>query len=242
MKKFLFVLSISVKIVYIFFLTAIFITESFSSMIDCINVPTAEVVDYGIGELDVKLYDSGGTISRIIFAPFNRFNFGGSIDIDKMIGKQSPIIRDPQFYFKWRIFDGTKNLPALAIGYDAQGYEYNESQKKYLQPAKGLFLVFTVNIFTPGFFTDFGVNVVKHMEENQTFGFIGVRYTIENVLTLITEYENIGNNNINQTNAGFRISLSEQLNIDLVFKNLIKQRDDIEIDRQIRISYQYKFF
>jgi len=213
-----------------------------SSMIDCINIPTAEVVDYGIGELNVRLYNGGGTVSRIVFAPFNRFNFGGSIDIENMIGKQSPMIRDPQFYFKWRIFDGTKNLPALAIGYDGQGYEYDSNIKKYLQPAKGLFLVFTLNIFTAGLFTDFGTNVVKYMEENKTFGFVGLRYTIEDIFTLITEYENFGNNDLHQLNAGFRVSLAEGFNLDLLFKNLAPEKPGVKIDRQVRISYQYKFF
>lgn len=220
------------------------VLPAYSVDINCIDIPTAEVVDYSIGEIGIRLYNGGGTISRIIFAPFNRFNFGGSIDIDQLIGKQPLTVRDPKFYFKWRIFDGSKHLPALAIGYDGQGYEYDPVSKKYLQPEKGLFLVFTSNIIIPGLFVDFGSNVVKYMEENKTFAFLGVRYTIEDIVTLIIEYDNIGDSNLHKINAGFRVNVSENLNIDLSFKNFSLEKDKFteEVDRQVGVKYYYKFF
>ncbi len=231
MKKILFIIAIG-----------LFANQLKSAMIDLINIPTAEVVDYGVGEINVRLYHSGGMVTRIIFAPFNRFNFGGSLDIEKIISKDTPTIRDPQFYFKWRVFDGTKNFPALALGYDGQGYEFSSVLNRYTLPAKGIFLTFTLNIFVSGLFTDFGVNLVKYGQENKTFGFFGLRYMVEEMLAFMVEYENIGNNNdVKKLNAGLRFTVSEYLNIDFVFKN-IPLDTETEFNRQIKVSYCYKFF
>lgn len=209
--------------------------------LDEINIPTAEVADYGVGEFNVRLYSGGGAITRIIFAPFNRFNIGGSLDIDRLISRQAPLIRDPQFYFKWRIFDGGEYFPAMAIGYDGQGYDFQNNSERYSQPGKGIFLVFTMNLFTKGLLSDFGANVSKYEEENKLFGFIGVRYSVEEILNFMVEYENYGNKNLHQLNAGIKFLVHKDISFDLIFKNIpIKEND--ETDRQIRVSYFYKFF
>lgn len=219
------------------FLFCFLIPFSFAALeVENINVPTAEVVDYGSGSFYFRMYSYGGVITRFIFGPFNRLNFGGSIDVDRLIGYETPKIKDPAFYFKWRIFDGSRYFPAFAFGYDAQGYNFSNSN--YL-PAKGLFLVFTQNIFSELFF-DFGVNFVKYRQDNELLGFISLRFSIEDVIGFGIEYENIPKSDIEQLNCKIAILLSNNIYIDLIFNRVNSDTDKIE--RQVRINYLYRFF
>lgn len=205
---------------------------------ECINNPTAEVIDYGIGEVDIRMYAYGGVIAKFIFAPFNRLNFGGSLDIDRVMGSEEPQLRDPVFYFKWRIFDGTQMFPSVALGYDGQGYNFVGSE--YLLPAKGLFLVFTMNLITEKFFCDFGTNVTKYNGENKLFGFINCRFVYQEIFSLGLEYENIGKREIQQMNLKLGLILAKVLYLDFIFNNLYSESP--KVDRQLRINYLYKFF
>lgn len=215
----------------------VLVSLSFSSIeVESINVPTAEIIDYGSGGFYVRMYSYGGVITRFIFGPLNRLNFGGSIDIDKLIGYETPKIKEPAFYFKWRIFDGTRYFPAFAIGYDGQSYSFSSSG--YL-PAKGLFLVFTQNVFSE-FFIDFGVNFVRYRQDNELFGFVSFRFSIEDVIGFAAEYENIPKSDIGQLNCKIEIVPSRNIFIDFIFNKINSDRREIE--RQVRISYLYKFF
>lgn len=207
--------------------------------IDCINNPNAEVVDYGFGDISARMYSSGGVITRFIFAPFNRINFGGSLDIDKLIGKEHPEVREPSFYFKWRIYDGSPKFPAVALGYDGQGFNYNSQNEEYISPAKGLFLVFSMNFIKDTFFLDFGGNVTKYNNKTTLLGFTSLRVLWENVIYLGVEAENLGKEEIQQVNCKLGVILVKVVFLDLIFNNVYSKNSDIE--RQLRISYAYKF-
>jgi hypothetical protein len=225
-------------IVFINLLIFLLFTNLFSTEIDIVNSPTAEVIDYGTGEISVRIYSYGGLISRFIFAPFNRINFGGSIDIEKFVGYETPEVHDPSFYMKWRIFDGTKVFPAVAIGYDGQGYKFVST--KYSLPAKGLFLVFSQNVVAKKMFIDIGINFTKYDESSKLLSFVSIRGSIEDIIKLGVEYENINEQKIQQVNLLFKLCLSELINVDFIFVNVIDR--DTKIERQVRIGYLYKFF
>ncbi len=223
---------------FVYTLFFLFVTNLCFAEIDVVNCPTAEVVDYGTGEVSVRIYSYGGVISKFIFAPFNRINFGGSIDIEKFVGYETPVVHDPAFYLKWRIFDGTKIFPAVAIGFDGQGYKFVST--KYSLPAKGLFLVFSQNVAVKKLFIDIGVNLTKYNEESKLLSFVSLRGSIEDIIKLGIEYENIYEQKIQQVNLLVGLCLSKLINIDFVFVNLTDKNSEIE--RQVRIGYLYKFF
>ncbi len=213
-------------------------TTLFSAQINVVNCPTAEVVDYGLGEISVRIYSGGGMISRFIFAPFNRINFGGSLDVGELIGSQTPQVRDPSFYIKWRVLDGTKFFPAVAIGYDGQEYKFISSG--YNIPAKGLFLVFSQNVLMKKMFIDVGVNLTKYGGESKLLCFLSSRGIVEDIVKLGVEWENINEQKIQQVNLLVGLCLSKLIDIDFIFINLFDKNSKIE--RQIRLNYLYKFF
>lgn len=210
---------------------------SYTNDTECVNTPTAEVINYGIGELTVRVYSGGGVVTRFVFAPFNRVSFGGSLDVEKLIGYETPKVHDPAFYFKWKIFDGTVIFPAVALGYDGQGYNFNNNS--YTFPAKGVFLTFSQNILLDKLFLNYGVNLAKYKEETRMFGFAAVKFTLEDIVNLSVEIENVGEVDIQRVNLQCGIVLAKIVNVDILFINLGKTAEDIE--RQVRINYQYKF-
>jgi len=219
-------------------LSLLLYTNLFSAQINVVNCPTAEVVDYGLGEISVRIYSDGGVLSRFIFAPFNRINFGGSLDVGKLIGTQTPQLRDPSFYIKWRVFDGTKFFPAVAVGYDGQGYKFVSN--RYSMPAKGLFLVFSQNVLMKKMFIDLGVNLTKYDEESKLLCFLSSRGIVEDIVKLGVEWENINEQKIQQVNLLVGLCLSKLIDIDFIFINLFDENSKIE--RQVRLNYLYKFF
>ncbi|MEN3014153.1 MAG: hypothetical protein ABDH23_06050 [Endomicrobiia bacterium] len=227
MKKFIFVILVSLCCK--FFCFAI-------NEIENINTPTAEIIDYGVGGFHVRLYSYGGVVTKFVFGPFNRVNFGGSIDIANLIGFETPKVKDPAFYFKWRVFDGSKYFPAFAIGYDGQSYNFISNERVL---PKGLFLVFTHNLFSALFF-DFGVNFTKYRQDNELLGFLSFRFCIEDIINFGIEYENIPESDIEQLNCKLSLLLGRIVWIDFIFHRLNSQTEKIE--RQLRINYLYKFF
>ncbi|MCS7230619.1 MAG: hypothetical protein RMJ67_00550 [Elusimicrobiota bacterium] len=222
---------------FVFFVFFLFSSFCFAGVeIENVNVPTAEIVDYATGGFYVRMYSYGGVIAKFVFSPFNRLSFGGSVDIERLIGFETPKIKEPSFYFKWRIFDGTRYFPALALGYDGQSYSFISTGNL---PAKGLFLVFTQNIFSKTFF-DFGVNFIRYKKENELFGFISLRFCIEDIVSFGVEYENIPDSQIGQLNCKLAIIFSNYLYIDFIFNRINSDTDKIE--RQLRVNYLYKFF
>jgi hypothetical protein len=225
------------KIINLILLIFLSISVYSAVELNCVDNPTTEVVDYGLGEIGVRMYSGGGTITRFIFSPFNRLNFGGSLDISRLVGSEDPEVRDPFFCFKWRIYDGTKKFPSIAIGYDGQGYDFIDS--KYRLPAKGLFLAFSMNILSEGFFWDFGANITKYDEKPKLLGFTSFRLIYQDIFSIGLEYENIGIKDVQQLNGKLGFVLAKVVLIDFIFNNIYSEKS--KIDRQIRISYLYKF-
>ncbi|MCS7227614.1 MAG: hypothetical protein NZ839_01465 [Endomicrobia bacterium] len=230
MKNFYLIFSI---LYLIFFCNDIIVAKD----IECVNSPTPEVVDYSVGDISIRIYSFGGVIARFIFSPFNRVNFGGSLDIDKLIGNETPEVREPAFYFKWKVFDGTKYFPSVAVGYDNQGYNFISN--RYIIPAKGLYLVFSNNILVNTLFVDFGVNLTKYKGSTNTLCFFSTRVKLEDIISVGMEFENINKKEIQQLNCKLGLVLAKYVYIDFIFINLEETITNIE--RQVRIHYLHKF-
>src|SRR4029077_4186634 len=120
-----------------------------SPMIESVDIPTAEILDPMTYALTFRFYDQGGLMSRFILGPLKRVNLGISFDAQRVIGSGDPHMIRPSVFFKVRFFDGNDYLPALALGYDNQGFLYKEATKEFLHREKGLYLVGSHEILIP---------------------------------------------------------------------------------------------
>jgi hypothetical protein len=235
-------------LIYIAVIEIIFINSSFS-MLDLIDIPTTEVNERYEMELNFRLYSNGGVVSRINFGVFQRLTIGCSLDIYSLIGTDTPIVRQPSLYLKLRIFDGTKKLPSIALGFDGQGYRYDDKTGSYQHKERGLFIVFNTEILTKHLELNSGVNANSSKEENKNvtnfYGFIGLSYPIQKnerkILCFMAELDNLFSDYLkNRYNIGVKIFPTENFNIDLVLKDIFSP-NNLTIERLIKVAYQTQF-
>src|SRR5579872_4066679 len=129
-----------------------------SPQLEVVDIPTADILDPKTFSTSFRFYSEGGITSRLILGPFKRFNLGISLDAQKLVGGDDPHLIRPSLFAKLRFFDGTDMLPALAFGYDNQGYLYQESTRDFLQKEKGLYLVGSHEILLPNLDLHAGIN------------------------------------------------------------------------------------
>lgn len=70
-------------------------------------------------------------------------------------------------------------------------------------------------------------------------GFTSFRLVYQDIFSIGLEYENIGIKDVQQLNGKLGFVLAKVVLIDFIFNNIYSEKS--KIDRQIRISYLYKF-
>lgn len=210
-------------------------TGAESPMIEAVDIPTADILDPYTYATTFRFYNEGGIASRLIIGPLKRVNLGITFDGQRIIGSDDPHMVRPSVYFKLRAFDGTDVLPALALGYDNQGYLYQESTRDYLEKEKGLYLVGTHEIFIPDFDIHAGMNI-NDFDNTKVYGFFGATYKIVPSFALLAEYDNIRNGPENRVNLGGRYWVVPYFNIDLAARN-VGRGGAQGAERIVRLNY-----
>ncbi|HAM39322.1 MAG TPA: hypothetical protein DCP53_08035 [Elusimicrobia bacterium] len=207
---------------------------------EIIDIPTADVVEYSSYDLSFRLQNTGGILSKMVFGVFAPINIGMSFDIDRLIGSSANKIdtRPPAIFFKARVFSGGLIIPAVAIGYDGQGYgTYNTSTDKYQFREKGIYVTFTREYFVPGMEATFGGNIYD-FEKEGVYGFVGFKYGIENKILFLSEYDNIKTTPENRANMGIKLFVTDNVDVTIAGKNLFRGP---ESERIAIINYKGKF-
>ncbi len=208
-------------------------------VVELIDVPTAEVVDhYGVNT-SFRFYSDGGVLTKAAFGVLPRLNVGFGLDTERFIGNQNIHLNRPTLNMKLRVYDGQRNLPAVALGYDGQGYFFNKAADKYDQREKGLYLVGSGEIITPGLSLHGGLNVYD-FNKDPVYGFAGIDYLFQDVVGFIFEVDN-GFHKARDTrfNLGGRYMVTPSFSIDLAGRNLWAAGRNPE--RIVRINYSASF-
>ncbi len=214
--------------------------EDASPMLEVVDIPTADILDPKTFSTSFRFYSEGGVVSRLLLGPFRRLNLGFSLDAQNLIGGEDPNVIRPSVFIKLRFFDGTDILPALALGYDNQGYMYQESTKEFLQDAKGLYLAGTHEIFLPDFVLHAGINFPDLGDSGAPFGFFGVSWKIVPTFALLAEYDNIQDAPDNRVNLGGRFWVTPFFNVDFAARNVGRDYDR-GAERIVLINYVARF-
>ncbi|MFH1283147.1 MAG: hypothetical protein ABII27_05735 [bacterium] len=225
-------------IIISFLLLAAFSKSEANQAISLIDVPTADAIDsYGY-DVSFRFYTNGGIIGRASFGVLQRVNIGFAWDFDKFIGSDSIDVQEPTLNVKLRIFDGQLFLPALALGYDGQGYAYSKVLDEYLHREKGVYIAASKEIFFPGLEYHLGGNVYD-FKKDEVFGFAGLAFYLIETFAILAEYDNIRLREKNRFNAGIRLFLSPTISVDLAARDIAAPGRDEE--RIVRINYMGSF-
>jgi len=215
--------------------------------VEMIDIPTAGILDYYGFMLKTRFYSGGGVLGGLNFGVQERLNLGASMAVDKLIGSDSGVkMRRPEIQVKFRFYDGGYYIPAAAIGYDGQGFYYDQADKKYLEKGKGLYLVGSKEIGAPGLALHGGLNV-PDFDNNYLFGFLGLNYTLEDKVAFMVEYDSLfHSDDPSRLNAGIRFYVTPYFQLDMAmreigrsgtFENGVKRKSE----RIVQMRYSTNF-
>jgi len=214
---------------------------------DLIDIPTAGILDYGGYSVKTRFFQGGGVLQHFSFGVFNRLNLGASLNVDQLIGAQTPVrLRRPELQVKFRFFDGDRYLPALAVGFDGQGRFYDRPSKVYNERQKGMFLAGSRELFLPGLLMHAGFNI-SDFDTNAIFGFLGTSINLRDRIAILLEWDNIGATlSKSRFNAGLRAYVTPFFHLDFEVRSIgqggnFPSGNSRGPDRIVQLKYQGNF-
>ncbi|MCG3205394.1 MAG: hypothetical protein KCHDKBKB_02114 [Elusimicrobia bacterium] len=219
------------------------VKASGSSNIEIIDTPTAEVTDHYGYHTSFRFGKEGGIQNKTLFGVFPRLNIGFGLDAEQVIGTENSRMNKPSINIKFRPFDGKGFLPALALGFDGQGYHYNKTTDEYDQREKGLYLVAGWKPFVPELQWTVGVDIFDFDENNAVRGFTGLTYTYERLVALLVEYDNFDYYKERRINYGAKLYITPLFTVDLLGRNVpeFSGSENRETERVVRLGYTGTF-
>ena len=188
-------------------------------VMELIDVPTAESLDrYGF-DSSFRFYSGGGMLAKTHFGVFPRLNVGFALDADGFVGTDAVDLHKPTLNVRYRFFDGQRNLPALSLGYDGQGFFYNKSTDKYDQREKGLYLAGSGEIIVPDLSLHAGLNMYDFTNDH-VYGFMGLRYLYQDTVGFTGEWDNIRTGRESRLNAGLSWWITPSFSVEFAGRDL----------------------
>lgn len=188
--------------------------------IDVIDAPTASVLDYGGYSSRSRFYSNGGFLEYASFGVYPGLNLGASAAVDGLIGNTKDVrVRAPAAQVRYRFYDGDASLPALAMGYDGQGYLYNSQTQRYDERQRGFYVVATREIGVPQLQIHPSINV-SDFNSNSIYGSLPLTLNIRDKASLLAEWDNIANFSNSRVNLGVRAYLTPNFEVDFAVRSI----------------------
>jgi hypothetical protein len=214
-------------------------SQALENMSSVIDTPTSEMLDYGMYDLGFRLFSDGGILTKLNFGVFKVVDLGFGWEVNKVIGTQDTSVSPPALAVKIKAYEGSMVLPAIAIGYDGQGYFYDKDAGQFIQREKGIYLVLGREMFFPGLAVNFGGNIYD-FRNSQVFGFLNATYNIDKKFYFLAEYDNLHYLPDARLNLGVKMLINDDLNIDLAGRD-IGAGGARMTERIVRINYVGRF-
>jgi len=234
-------------------------TETSRSLYDIpprnlVDAPTSMTLPRGCFDVILRVYPNGGILGNTSIGLTNRFMVGVSYGAEGIIADAEPNWNPSmEFNAKLRLIDESIFLPALAIGFNSQGYSsYDDNQQRYTYKSKGFYAVFSRSMFfyNASVGGHAGVNYsMEHDVDNDDDPslFFGIDTQFKYNVGFVLEYDIALNDDKSSQrygrgrgylNAGLRWLFSENLEIEVIFKNLLNNRRDVNsFGRGLRLTY-----
>jgi len=196
------------KKIFVFIIGFLFIVQALSAleMTELIDCPTAGILQKGEVKFPISIFDKGGVsfgagvgiLPKLMFG----IQFGGEYIIGDSIPKWNSY---PGVFVKYRIFDESPVLPAIAIGFDSRGFgTYTDSLSdgteinRFAVKSKGFYAVVSRNFhFLGNLGLHGGINYSTEWDDNDdniNF-FVGFDKSINQHITFLMEYDFAFNDN-----------------------------------------------
>ncbi|HOE90527.1 MAG TPA: hypothetical protein PLV22_00960, partial [Candidatus Cloacimonadota bacterium] len=119
----------------------LFAATLFAERIQEATIPTAGILTRGEAKIANKIYKDNGMIIGASVGLFDSFMFGFSYGGEELVGENKPQWHNRvEFNAKFRVINETEKCPAIAIGFDSQGYgKYNKTNNRYDIKSRGFY-------------------------------------------------------------------------------------------------------
>lgn len=214
------------------FLNAEPIQESF-----LLDTPTAAALERYGAAFNTRFFSEGSVMQSFDFGVYPNLNIGFAISAQNLIGNELPVrVLTPAFFVKYKLYDGSLYLPALAIGYDGRKYGYHRPSKKYRYEDKGGYAVLSREIIIPNLEASAGVNL-SDFDSSDVFFFSALSYDIEEKFKLIAEWDNVHTVKDSWLNFGLRFFATEHFAVDLAVRDVTAKH----FERVVQVKYKTSF-
>jgi len=224
-----------------------------------VDIPAAASLPRGVFEIDGKVYPSGGALAAVNIGITSRFMFGISYGAQNLVSDQAPKWNPRvEFFAKYKFFDETWYMPAIALGFESQGYgPYDRQFDRYTIKAKGFFGVVTktydLGTLSTGLSGGINYNPLegrKDRDKNPSF-FMGADARISNYVAFLGEYDFAFDDDSKKQlfgrgwgyfNLGVRWLFSESLWLEADFRDMFQNRTGVSsFGRELRLIYVESF-
>ncbi|HTX17607.1 MAG TPA: hypothetical protein VMG34_03015 [Bacteroidota bacterium] len=215
-----------------------------------IDTPTAGLLKRGAFAMDVDFFENGGMTVGLSAGALDRLSFGISYGGTGIIGSGDIAMQKlPGVNVKFRLFDETMAMPAIALGFDSQGKEgYIDSTQRFTIKSRGFFAAGSKNYSIAGNLSVHGG--VNYSLENQDGNkhmdfFVGGEKSLGSDISLLCEYD-FGTNDNNGAvgkgrgylNTGLRWSWGNGFTLGFDLKDLVKNQNQVVVgNRTIKVEY-----
>jgi len=230
--------------------------------IDLIDSPTASVIPHAAYDTGLRLYAGGGVLTRVRVGLRESFMFGFAFGGTNVLGSGDPDWNPRvEFLFRGRLFEESYLGPAVALGYNSQGYGvYDGATERYQVKSRGFYVVASKHfLFLGDLGLHGGINYSLERDDDDKDAnlFLGVEKSIHAGLDLLIEYDTALNDNEDNDlfgdgtgylNAALLWRVSDSLHLEFDFRNLAEngelgsiERDVSEWSRELQIVYREYF-
>ena len=220
-----------------------------------IDTPTAGLLKRGAFSLEANFFQDGGLMFGLYAGALDRLTFGISYGGVGIIGKTNATMQKlPGVLLKYRLFDESEAMPAVAFGFDSQGKEtYIDSLERFTIKSRGIFIAASKNYSFLGFLSFHGgVNwsMEKKDGDKDMNTFVGVEKSIGQEISFIAEYDFAFNDNHGNAygrgngylNAGLRWALANGLTLGFDLQNVAKNQQNVTFgNRTLKVEYVRTF-
>lgn len=223
---------------------------------DLIDAPTAGTLARGSFDLEMRVYTDGGILGRTSIGLSNRFMIGMSYGAEKIIAEQ-PTSRNPriEFNIKLRLIDESYYLPAFSLGFNSQGYgAYLSELQRYTYKSKGFYAVFSRSFNMKSMLAGGHIGINYSLEndvdkDREPSFFLGIDTRFNYNIGFMIEYDVALNDDRSSQNyakgrgylnLGVKWLYSENLELEIILRNLLLNRHDEEattFGRELRFTY-----
>ncbi|MEK7262894.1 MAG: YjbH domain-containing protein [Bacteroidota bacterium] len=159
-----------------------------------IDKPTAGMLKRGSFGMNLDFFQQGGLVVNLNAGVMNRLSFGVSYGGNNIVGSNKiDWNKSAGVNIKFRLFDETATVPAIALGFDSQGKEnYVATLNRYAVKSSGFFIVGSKNLELLGFLSvHAGLNrsLENSDRDNDINTFLGIEKTIGSDLSFVAEYD-----------------------------------------------------